>query len=282
MLTVNPRHVMPIPTSPLGTVLLSELSAFCDMGPRANQEQLFKALSFIVGRVSSSVGLPVSLQLVPTLSSRGKTESRYNIVVRMGTGKNVIALGAHYDTVSSTVGADDNASGVITLLYLISLFHKENINPSYSFEFVFFVNEEPPHFSSMTMGSYRYFNHSLPKRHLQLSFFLNIDCIGFFTGQNNKVSLILSEKDTISADIFKAWKAPIGIFGQDESSEALGALSDLRWVIGKKPAVHINDMAISCNPYIHTPLDVPGTLNYDTMADIVVGIYQVLAREFCT
>ncbi len=63
-------------------------------------------------------------------------------------------VGAHYDTVPSTPGANDNASGVAVLIELARM-----IPPSTgaaTTRFVAFVNEEPPWFQSELMGSLVY------------------------------------------------------------------------------------------------------------------------------
>lgn len=63
----------------------------------------------------------------------------------------VVLMGAHYDTVPGSPGADDNASGVAALLELgRRLF---GCRPGRTIHFVAFVNEEAPFFSWDTMGS---------------------------------------------------------------------------------------------------------------------------------
>ncbi len=59
-------------------------------------------------------------------------------------------LGAHYDSVSGTVGADDNGSAVAVQLetarYLASLKNSQNLD--LSVKFVSFTLEEPPFFDT--------------------------------------------------------------------------------------------------------------------------------------
>lgn len=54
----------------------------------------------------------------------------------------IIVVGAHYDTVTGTPGADDNASGIAGLLELARLFADEI--PEKTIQFVAFTLEEPP------------------------------------------------------------------------------------------------------------------------------------------
>ncbi len=64
----------------------------------------------------------------------------------------LVVIGAHYDSALGTAGADDNASGVATLLALARRF--ANAEPRRTLRFVGFVNEEMPHFQTPTMGSF--------------------------------------------------------------------------------------------------------------------------------
>lgn len=65
-----------------------------------------------------------------------------------------VIIGAHYDSVLGSPGADDNASGVGVLLELSRLLRDEHT--PYKVSFVAFPNEEPPFFATDGMGSYRY------------------------------------------------------------------------------------------------------------------------------
>lgn len=64
----------------------------------------------------------------------------------------VIVLGAHYDTVPGTPGADDNASGIAALLELARVFANKPL--PFTLRFVAFANEETYQYE--TMGSYVY------------------------------------------------------------------------------------------------------------------------------
>ncbi|MBN1498593.1 MAG: M28 family peptidase [Spirochaetes bacterium] len=66
----------------------------------------------------------------------------------------VIIIGAHYDTVSDTVGANDNASGIAALLELHRLLKKHKHKRT--IRFAAFTLEEPPYFETENMGSFIY------------------------------------------------------------------------------------------------------------------------------
>ncbi len=74
-------------------------------------------------------------------------------VTRRGTRtpNEIIVVGAHYDSVAGSPGADDNGSGVAALLEMSRWFSGEA--PARTLRFVAFVNEEPPLFSTRWMGS---------------------------------------------------------------------------------------------------------------------------------
>ena len=60
-------------------------------------------------------------------------------------------LGAHFDTVAGTPGADDNASGVAVLLETARL--AGSLSPPRPWAFIGFTTEEPPAFATPSMGS---------------------------------------------------------------------------------------------------------------------------------
>jgi acetylornithine deacetylase/succinyl-diaminopimelate desuccinylase-like protein len=66
-----------------------------------------------------------------------------------------IVVGAHYDSVRGSPGANDNGSGVAAVLELARRWRDRR--PADTVRFVFFVNEETPFFKSADMGSLRSF-----------------------------------------------------------------------------------------------------------------------------
>ncbi len=81
----------------------------------------------------------------------------YNIIGEKKGAENpdeIVVIGAHYDTVPDSPGANDNASGVAGLLALARNLAKKQ--PARTIRFVGFVNEEPPFFQTEQMGSLVY------------------------------------------------------------------------------------------------------------------------------
>ena len=73
------------------------------------------------------------------------------VITRPGRLDELLLIGAHYDTVRGSPGADDNASGVAGLLELSRAFTA--VAPSFTVRFVAFTNEEPPFFFTRQQGS---------------------------------------------------------------------------------------------------------------------------------
>jgi hypothetical protein len=66
-----------------------------------------------------------------------------------------LVIGAHYDSAGAAPSANDNGSGVAALLELARLLKCHSMTKT-GLRIVFFVNEEPPHFKTDTMGSVVY------------------------------------------------------------------------------------------------------------------------------
>src|SRR5262249_38905454 len=114
-------------------------------------------------------GLPCTIEaatkLIETeLSQSGYSVERQTYDVRGQEAVNLIAeipgssradeiviLGAHYDTIPATPGADDNASAVAVLLATARLMRA--CKPKRTIRFVAFACEEAPHFNIGEMGS---------------------------------------------------------------------------------------------------------------------------------
>lgn len=114
--------------------------------PQASPEALDRAESLVADGLSAT-GLAVERQ---PFEFRGRTYR--NVVGRLaGSDPNLPALlvGAHFDSVSNTAGADDNASGIAVLLEVAR--HAAGLEPRRDLEFVGFNLEEPQDF----VGTYR-------------------------------------------------------------------------------------------------------------------------------
>ena len=92
------------------------------------------------GREAFAAGGATCANIVATLPGRGRSADE------------VLLVGAHYDTVRGSPGADDNASGVAGLLEL-SRAVAAGPAPALTVRFVAFANKEPPFFLTGQQGS---------------------------------------------------------------------------------------------------------------------------------
>src|SRR5437763_8789733 len=95
-----------------------------------------------------------------------------------GSSPEVVLVGAHYDSVFGSPGANDNGSGVAAMLALARRFaHKP---AQHMLRFVAFVNEEPPYFLTEQMGSFVYAGRC-KARGDQISAMISLETIGYFS-----------------------------------------------------------------------------------------------------
>ncbi len=109
----------------------------------------------------------------------GKPAKNIEAEIR-GTGRpdQIVIVGAHYDSVSGSPGANDNASGVAALLELAGNFKTQG--PERTLRFVAFVNEEPPYFQTEEMGSRVYARRSR-ERGEKIVAMISLETIGYYS-----------------------------------------------------------------------------------------------------
>lgn len=103
-------------------------------------------------------------------------------VVRDGNTRwrEILLVGAHYDSVMGSPGANDNASGVAALLETSR--KVAAIDPSMTVRFVAFVNEEPPFFMSNQQGSMVYAK-SARHRGDDIRLMASLETIGWYSNR---------------------------------------------------------------------------------------------------
>lgn len=206
-----------------------------------------------------------------------------------------IIVGAHYDSVAETVGANDNASGVAAALELARLL--QGSKPRRTVRFVFFVNEEPPYFQTDSMGSLVYAR-ELRHEGVSVSAMISLETIGFYSDVSG------SQKYPPVLGLFYPSRGDfIGFVGNPESrdlvrrsirkfrestpfpSEGIAAPADWpgigwsdHWSFWqeKYPAIMITDTALFRYPYYHTSLDTADKIDFKRMARVVEGVRRVV------
>jgi hypothetical protein len=207
----------------------------------------------------------------------------------------IVIVGAHYDAVTATTGADDNASGVAAMLALARAFAGKH--PRATLRFVAFANEEPPYFQTADMGSLVYARRS-KERGERILAMLSLESIGyysdaagsqryppplslFYPGTGNFVAFV---GDRSSADLVRR---AVGTFRSTTAFPSEGAAlpsalpgvgwSD-QWSFWQAgyPAVMVTDTAPFRYPHYHEAADTPRELDYDRMARVVGGLERVV------
>ena len=106
--------------------------------------------------------------------------SSQNVIADLaGSGDDVVVVGAHYDTVSNTVGANDNGSGMAVVLLLAK--ELASSSPESTIRFIFFGSEE-----TGLHGSNHYVNSLSKTERGKIKAMLNLDVVG--TGSHMTIS----------------------------------------------------------------------------------------------
>ncbi|OGQ77548.1 MAG: hypothetical protein A2289_08110 [Deltaproteobacteria bacterium RIFOXYA12_FULL_58_15] len=206
-----------------------------------------------------------------------------------------IVVGAHYDTVPNTPGANDNGSGVAGVLALARRLATAPVGCH--IRLLAFVNEEPPFFQSELMGSWVYAR-GCKERGEAIDGMISLETIGFFSdakGSQNYPSpfgaLFPSEGNFIAfvgeSGSSKWIKEVTRLFRENAKLPSEGAalpagLTGVGWSDHWSFSQHgyealmATDTAPFRYPHYHMPHDTPDQLDYHRMARVVDGVHQVL------
>jgi hypothetical protein len=210
--------------------------------------------------------------------------------------KEIVIVGAHYDSVVGTPGAGDNASGVAAMLALAKRFSGRQT--ARSLRFVAFVNEEPPYFQTPDMGSWVYARRCR-KANENIVAMLSLETIGYYTDEpgtqqypppygalypreGNFIAVIgnVGSRPLVHRTV-EAFRrhAKFPSEGGAIPGDVPGAGWSDHWSFWQEgyPGVMITDTALFRYPYYHSPDDTPDKLHYDQMARVVDGLETVIA-----
>ncbi len=258
-----------------------------ERSPFSGQRHLAEVESFIEKELAS-YGLAVESDTFPY---RGKNFR--NIVGRLSAqrGASLIILGAHFDSVEGTPGADDNASGLAVLLEAARLLSRARLRSELLF--CAFNLEE------LNMIGSTYFAKKLKAAEVKVEAMISLEMIGYTDPRPG------SQKYPIGL----SWLYPergdfIGVIGNWYSSSLLrrftrqmrqvpglpvetlsvpgngGLVPAVRlsdhspfWDLGY-PALMVTDTSFFRNPHYHGPRDTLDTLNLDFMAKVCAGVIR--------
>jgi peptidase M28-like protein len=212
-------------------------------------------------------------------------------------GSGAIVVGAHYDTVPGSPGADDNASGVAVLIELAALAARERL----SVRFVAFANEEMPFFSTAEMGSTAWAR-SARQRGERITM-LSLEMLGYYRDAPGSqrypapLGWFYPDRGDFIAFVGDLGARPlvrraIAAFRNSAEfpSEGLAAPAFVpgvtwsdHWSFRQQhyPAIMVTDTAFYRYPHYHLPSDTPEKLDYERMARVTLGLAGML-RELAT
>jgi hypothetical protein len=265
-----------------------------DIGERNLQhtEAYAKATLFIERRLSAT-GHKVRRQAFDV-----KGRQCFNLELEIAGGdraSEIVVIGAHYDSVQGTAGANDNGSGVVALLSLADLL--KDHKPARTLRLVAFANEESPYFGTDAMGSlvcareYR-------ARDDNVVAMLSLETIGYYddTEGSQKYpppfsrfypstgNFLAFVGNTESADLVRQC---VGSFRQHAQFPCEGGAAPAKmegisrsdqvafWQCGY-PGLMVTDTANFRYPHYHQPTDTPDKVNYDRLARVVAGLRTVI------
>jgi Zn-dependent M28 family amino/carboxypeptidase len=209
--------------------------------------------------------------------------------------KEVLVVGAHYDTVAGAPGANDNGSGVAALLELVRLVSKHT--RSRTVRFVAFCNEEPPFFQSDGMGSHVYVS-NFPHDQLEIIGMISLETIGYYSEEPGSqkypppLSLLYPNKGTFlafvgnlrsrrlmidSLSLFRR-HSPVPSEGIAAPAFIPGVSWSDQWSFWNHghQAIMVTDTAPYRYPDYHRSSDTPDKIDYGILAQVVVGLSHVI------
>jgi Zn-dependent M28 family amino/carboxypeptidase len=272
-------------------------------GPRhrlAAPAALAGAADYVAARLADA-GLPVEDRPVEF----GGTMFRNVVATRVGTDpeRPRVLVGAHYDTVPGTPGADDNASGVAALLEAARLLAGDSLGATV--EFAAFALEEPQGLD-YGVGS-RVFAREARRLGVPYAGALVLEMVGYTDPRPaaQSIPVLLRWKKLPRTGTFLAAAADgrSGGLLRDFSRAARDVVPELElvtvrvplrgWLVPQTrlsdnrsfwdagyPALMLTDTAFLRNPHYHQASDRLETLDFDFMArvtDAVVAAVRLLA-----
>jgi len=228
-----------------------------------------------------------------------------NVMVRFGPAdKPRIVLGAHYDSYKNSPGADDNASGVASLIELAFLLGTSDSPVDFGFEFVAYATEEPPFYNHPDKMGSGIHAKKLAEDGIDVAFVLSLDQLGFFSDKPNsqrvpwpdlaselpascKGDFILMigsvEESEITNDLVNSMKSATNlpvyslVMVKDSIREFVPSDALQYWNRGYK-ALLLTDTAPYRGNHRHSKGDQSKILSYASMRAVVRSLYYALMQ----
>jgi Zn-dependent M28 family amino/carboxypeptidase len=218
-------------------------------------------------------------------------------------GAPTVVLGAHYDSFPGSPGANDNASGTAVLIELARLLADLRGTSAARIRLVFFTNEEPPHFHTEDMGSYRYAM-MLAGRKERVAAMISLETMGFYSSVPGSqrypfpLGLVYPAQGDFVAFVAmpasrRVMQRSIEAFRRHATVPSVGGaapgfLRGIDWSDHWSfeqfdyPGIMVTDTAYFRDPNYHTAADTPDKLDYDKLARIVGGVDRMIRDKLPT
>ena len=227
-------------------------------------------------------------------TARGSDYYNWQIEIP-GTARSLspILIGAHYDTFPGSPGADDNASGLVTLLLLAELLHRKP--PRRSVHFVAFDLEEYGLDGSIACAK------AWKAQQRPLHLMISLEMLGYFTAQPNSQRYPLQALNRLypnagdfialignAATIPRMRRMKAALKRSNAACEWLPVINRGKQIPAVRRSDHapfwdegysailITDTAELRNPHYHTSADTIETLNIEKMSAITKGLFDYL------
>jgi hypothetical protein len=206
----------------------------------------------------------------------------------------VIIVGAHYDTVSGTPGADDNASGVAVLLEIARTI--QSVSLEGTVRLIAFTLEE-----YNFVGSARYVE-ILKKEKEEILGMISLEMVGFTGPRQNYppyldpkyypntgdfIAIIANEgSKKLLEKVCHSFKTHIPelpleflvVPGNGEKMEEVRLSDHVTFWDEGYPALLVTDTAFMRNPNYHLPSDTIETLNFEFMQKVATGVFYSIVE----
>lgn len=213
----------------------------------------------------------------------------------------IILVGAHYDSVLGSPGANDNGSGVAALLELTRLCAEHA--PGMTLRFVAFVNEEPPFFFTPRQGSMVY-SRMAKRRGDDIRLMISLETMGYYRSErrSQRYPPLFGHFYPDTADFIAfvsnfrsraAMRRLAKAFGQAsdfplQTTATFSLVPGVCWSdhlsfwLRRYRALMITDTAFYRYPWYHSAMDTAEKLDYQRFARVTAGVcgaIDLLSRE---
>jgi Zn-dependent M28 family amino/carboxypeptidase len=270
------------------------------IGPRhLGAPQSMTAAATLIEREFSTIGYNVQRQIYHAAGHEVA-----NLIAEIPGNRRhdeIVILGAHYDTVSTTPGADDNASAVAVLVEAARMLR--SCQPKRTIRFVAFACEEPPYFYTGEMGSQVYAR-QCKSRGENIIGMLCLEMVGYYRDEPHSqqrpptipkfLHPAFPHRGNFLAAVgnFRSWKLnwqfrrgfkravrfPLFSICLPETIHEIRLSDNSSFWDQGYAALMLTDTSFLRNPHYHEPTDTPDTLDYPRMASVTLGVAGGVAR----